>query len=190
MRSTIRFRKCLNLGADRKSSTYPQNDAPDPKHTRRCSLVRCPWVCRHKEQPCVPSDPRADLPEQPRSQSSRCRRSARRRRTPGRQLSDPGPRTGRFRRSTPGSQGRARPALHRALPPAPLGQGDAGAKRAGRADAPAERPRLAAARGIGLAESIYLGEEGRQRRTEQIVLVGQIPIEGAAVKWALTRMEG
>ncbi len=29
--------------------------------------------------------------------------------------------------------------------------------------------------GIGLAESIYLGEEGRQRRTEQIVLVGQIP---------------
>lgn len=44
--------------------------------------------------------------------------------------------------------------------------------------------------GIGLAESIYLGEEGRQRRTEQIVLVGQIPIEGAIVKWALTRMEG
>jgi uncharacterized heparinase superfamily protein len=44
--------------------------------------------------------------------------------------------------------------------------------------------------GIGLAESIYLGEEGRQRRTEQIVLVGQIPLEGAAVKWALTRMEG
>ncbi len=44
--------------------------------------------------------------------------------------------------------------------------------------------------GIGLAESIYLGEEGRQRRTEQIVLVGQIPVEGAAVKWALTRMEG
>jgi uncharacterized heparinase superfamily protein len=44
--------------------------------------------------------------------------------------------------------------------------------------------------GIGLAESIYLGEEGRQRRTEQIVLVGQIPIEGAAIKWALTRMEG
>jgi len=48
----------------------------------------------------------------------------------------------------------------------------------------------AAGVGIGLAESIYLGEEGRQRRTEQIVLVGQIPIEGAAVKWALTRMEG
>ena len=44
--------------------------------------------------------------------------------------------------------------------------------------------------GIGLAESIYLGEEGRQRRTEQIVLVGQVPMEGAAVKWALTRMEG
>jgi uncharacterized heparinase superfamily protein len=44
--------------------------------------------------------------------------------------------------------------------------------------------------GIGLAESIYLGEEGRQRRTEQIVLVGQVPVEGAAVKWALTRMEG
>ena len=44
--------------------------------------------------------------------------------------------------------------------------------------------------GIGLAESIYLGEEGRQRRTEQIVLVGQVPAEGAAVKWALTRMEG
>ena len=44
--------------------------------------------------------------------------------------------------------------------------------------------------GIGLAESIYLGEEGRQRRTEQIVLVGQVPIEGATVKWALTRMEG
>jgi len=44
--------------------------------------------------------------------------------------------------------------------------------------------------GIGLAESIYLGEEGRQRRTEQIVLVGQIPVEGAIVKWALTRMEG
>jgi len=44
--------------------------------------------------------------------------------------------------------------------------------------------------GIGLAESIYLGEDGRQRRTEQIVLVGQIPAEGIAVKWALTRMEG
>jgi len=44
--------------------------------------------------------------------------------------------------------------------------------------------------GIGLAESIYLGEDGRLRRTEQIVLVGQVPPEGAAVKWALTRMEG
>lgn len=44
--------------------------------------------------------------------------------------------------------------------------------------------------GVGLAESIYLGEDGRQRRTEQIVLVGQVPPEGAAVKWALTRMEG
>jgi uncharacterized heparinase superfamily protein len=44
--------------------------------------------------------------------------------------------------------------------------------------------------GIGLAESIYLGEDGRQRRTEQIVLVGQVPAEGIAVKWALTRMEG
>ena len=44
--------------------------------------------------------------------------------------------------------------------------------------------------GIGLAESIYLGEDSRVRRTEQIVLVGQVPPEGAAVKWALTRMEG
>jgi uncharacterized heparinase superfamily protein len=44
--------------------------------------------------------------------------------------------------------------------------------------------------GIGLAESIYLGEEGRVRRTEQIVLVGQVPLEGSSVKWALTRMEG
>ena len=44
--------------------------------------------------------------------------------------------------------------------------------------------------GIGLAESIYLGEEGRVRRTEQIVLVGQVPSDGASVKWALTRMEG
>jgi len=44
--------------------------------------------------------------------------------------------------------------------------------------------------GVGLAESIYLGEDGRHRRTEQIVLVGQVPAEGAAVKWALTRMEG
>ena len=44
--------------------------------------------------------------------------------------------------------------------------------------------------GIGLAESIYLGEDGRQRRTEQIVLVGQVPSEGIAIKWALTRMEG
>jgi uncharacterized heparinase superfamily protein len=44
--------------------------------------------------------------------------------------------------------------------------------------------------GIGLAESIYLGEEGRMRRTEQIVLVGQVPTEGITVKWALTRMEG
>jgi uncharacterized heparinase superfamily protein len=44
--------------------------------------------------------------------------------------------------------------------------------------------------GIGLAESIYLGEEGRVRRTEQIVLVGQVPFEGSTVKWALTRMEG
>ena len=41
--------------------------------------------------------------------------------------------------------------------------------------------------GIGLAESIYLGEEGRQRRTEQIVLVGQMPIEGATVKWEIGR---
>ena len=44
--------------------------------------------------------------------------------------------------------------------------------------------------GIGLAESIYLGEEGRVRRTEQIVLVGQVPAEGTGVRWALTRMEG
>ncbi|MBV8391726.1 MAG: heparinase II/III family protein, partial [Alphaproteobacteria bacterium] len=44
--------------------------------------------------------------------------------------------------------------------------------------------------GVGLAESIYLGEEGRQRRTEQIVLVGQVPAEGVSIKWALTRMEG
>lgn len=44
--------------------------------------------------------------------------------------------------------------------------------------------------GVGLAESIYLGEEGRQRRTEQIVLVGQVPAEGISIKWALTRMEG
>ena len=48
----------------------------------------------------------------------------------------------------------------------------------------------AAGAGIGLAESIYLGEEGRVRRTEQIVLVGQVPAEGSTVKWALTRMEG
>ena len=48
-----------------------------------------------------------------------------------------------------------------------------------------QRPRR-----IGLAESIYLGEEGRVRRTEQIVLVGQVPVEGTTVKWALTRMEG
>lgn len=44
--------------------------------------------------------------------------------------------------------------------------------------------------GMGLAESIYLGEVGRVRRTEQIVLVGQVPMEGTTVKWALTRMEG
>ncbi|MBS0540712.1 MAG: heparinase II/III family protein [Proteobacteria bacterium] len=44
--------------------------------------------------------------------------------------------------------------------------------------------------GIGLAESIYLGEDGRQRRTEQIVLVGQVPAEGINIKWALTRTEG
>ncbi len=39
-----------------------------------------------------------------------------------------------------------RPALHRALPSASGGEGDLGAKRPGGADAPAERPRLAAAR--------------------------------------------
>jgi uncharacterized heparinase superfamily protein len=44
--------------------------------------------------------------------------------------------------------------------------------------------------GLGLAESIYLGEGDRLRRTEQIVLVGQVPAEGTTVKWALTRMEG
>lgn len=44
--------------------------------------------------------------------------------------------------------------------------------------------------GMGLAESIYLGEIGRVRRSEQIVLVGQVPMEGNTVKWALTRMEG
>ncbi|MGD9881786.1 MAG: heparinase II/III family protein, partial [Reyranella sp.] len=32
--------------------------------------------------------------------------------------------------------------------------------------------------GMGLAESIYLGEVGRVRRTEQVVLVGQEPMEG------------
>ena len=44
--------------------------------------------------------------------------------------------------------------------------------------------------GIGLAESIYLGEDGRVRRTEQIVLVGPGAAGRRAVKWALTRMEG
>src|SRR4030081_2398874 len=90
-------------------------------------------------------------------------------------------------RGTAGDGGR--PALHRALPSSSRGQGDLGAERPGGADAPAERPRPSGA-GIGLAESIYLGEEGRVRRTEQIVLVGQVPIEGSTVKWALTRMEG
>jgi len=44
--------------------------------------------------------------------------------------------------------------------------------------------------GIGLAESVYLASGERLRRTEQIVLVGQVPREGTTVKWALTRMEG
>ena len=41
-----------------------------------------------------------------------------------------------------------------------------------------------------LRNRIYLGEIGRVRRTEQIVLVGQVPMEGTTVKWALTRIEG
>ena len=51
------------------------------------------------------------------------------------------------------------PPLHRALPPASDGEGDARAERPCRADAPAERPgwRLrASGAGVGLAESIYL----------------------------------
>src|SRR5882757_3933542 len=47
-------------------------------------------------------------------------------------------------RRTAGDGGR--PALHRALPSPSRGQGDPGAERPGGADAPAERPRLAAAR--------------------------------------------
>ncbi len=78
-------------------------------------------------------------------------------------------------------------ALHRALPPASGGQGDAGAKRPGGADAPAERPRLAPARlrsGHRPRGKHLSRRRGRVRRTEQIVLVGQVPMEGCTVKWA------
>jgi uncharacterized heparinase superfamily protein len=40
---------------------------------------------------------------------------------------------------------------------------------------------------VSLAESIYLGQPGEMRRTQQIVLSREIKGAGAEVKWALTR---
>jgi uncharacterized heparinase superfamily protein len=43
---------------------------------------------------------------------------------------------------------------------------------------------------MNIVESIYLGIDGQVRRTEQIVLIGPLPPEGCAVKWAFTRLDG
>jgi uncharacterized heparinase superfamily protein len=41
-----------------------------------------------------------------------------------------------------------------------------------------------------LAESVWLGDGRRTRRTAQIALVGALGPDGAKVKWAFTRVEG
>jgi uncharacterized heparinase superfamily protein len=41
---------------------------------------------------------------------------------------------------------------------------------------------------LSLGESIYLGQAGQQRRSEQIVLSGTVQPEGVVIKWGLTRL--
>ncbi len=43
---------------------------------------------------------------------------------------------------------------------------------------------------LSLAESIYFGERGHARRTEQIVVTGTVEFGEAVVKWALRRVRG
>ena len=64
-------------------------------------------------------------------------------------------------------------------------------------DAAAQAQLEACARAVGFRELHFQYEPiaaafdfEQQATTEQIVLVGQVPAEGASVKWALTRMEG
>ncbi len=40
---------------------------------------------------------------------------------------------------------------------------------------------------VGLAESIYLGQPGEMRRSQQVIVTGELKGAGAEVKWALTR---
>jgi uncharacterized heparinase superfamily protein len=40
---------------------------------------------------------------------------------------------------------------------------------------------------VSLAESVYLGEPGEQRRSQQVAVSGELAGSGAEVKWALTR---
>ncbi|NQV20396.1 MAG: heparinase II/III family protein [Rhodospirillales bacterium] len=43
---------------------------------------------------------------------------------------------------------------------------------------------------LSLVESVYFGERGRVRRTEQIVIAGTVEFGEAVVKWALRRIRG
>ena len=70
--------------------------------------------------------------------------------------------------------------------------------RPGGAAAPAERRRLPPAQPgrrsgiaetgeVALGESVYLGRRGEPRRSQQVVVTGELMGAGAEVKWQLTR---
>ncbi|HLB07834.1 MAG TPA: heparinase II/III family protein, partial [Alphaproteobacteria bacterium] len=42
---------------------------------------------------------------------------------------------------------------------------------------------------LALAESVYLGQPGQRRRTEQIIVAGEIGASDPVVKWAFRRVE-
>jgi uncharacterized heparinase superfamily protein len=50
------------------------------------------------------------------------------------------------------------------------------------------RFRAAGASTLSLEESVYQGARGEPRRSEQIVIHGQLAPEGVTVKWALRRV--
>ena len=76
----------------------------------------------------------------------------------------------------------------------PDGQGDPGAERPGRADAPAERPRLAPARHAAPASvsprASISARKAACAAPSRSCWSARFPPEGITVKWALTRMEG